>query len=568
MEWIRIHPMIANWPGGGPPPTFDISADENGSVVVELAWDPQALAAPSTGYVPLRYYNSGSAYNVTYTADGGASRNLSIPAQNIQLVGNRASWSIPQGLWDAYIQESLKTISHTPATTFSGNLYYRVRGTAPGAGQAIIWPSDSSLTGGFASAAPHIGILRISASPSSQVVPDQAAVAAMGGIPGLVPNLFSMLLTTMWNALPESDPGRQVLVRIFAHEAFQAANLSTRAAMLKLWLFAGPTARLHLVQLLDRRTVTGSNITVPIVSKTDLRGAKTLAENLLALLDITPHPDLVGVIAKEQLLDDVITEILDPNGQVNQGAAGTCSPTSLQTLLITINPAEYARLQTGWLSASARSTLANNQVADVPAGVLKIAHYATVVGQPFLVRTFSELAFQTSILKYAQGSSFPALTGTPQNINKIFQATINGGLSSDQTKRALDGIFNVNFTTHYIAYPINSGNAAWTGAQVAIRDGFVHDLPGRQQQMLFAMFWSKPYDFGHVLMGMRRDGGRIFYKNPQYPGSHPSPGITQGGNGSNPPRRFEDPSQSSESISETDLASWIKGYWVPDMAIL
>ena len=568
MEWIRIHPMIANWPGGGPPPTFDISADENGSVVVELAWDPQALAAPSAGYVPLRYYNSGSAYNVTYTADGGASRNLSIPAQNIQLVGNRTSWTIPQGLWDAYLQESLKTISHTPATTFSGNLYYRVRGTAPGAGQALIWPSDSFLTGGFASAAPHIGILRISASPSSQVVPDQAAVAAMGGIPGLVPNLFSMLLTAMWNALPESDPGRQVLVRIFAHEAFQAANLSTRAAMLKLWLFAGPTARLHLVQLLDRRTVTGSNITTPIVSKTDLRGAKTLAENLLALLDITPHPDLVGVIAKEQLLDDVITEILDPNGQVNQGAAGTCSPTSLQTLLITINPAEYARLQLGWLSASARSTLANNQVADVPAGVLKIAHYATVAGQPFLVRTFSELAFQTSILKYAQGSSFPALTGTPQNINKIFQATINGGLSSDQTKRALDGIFNVNFTTHYISFPVNLGNAAWTSAQVAIRDGFVSDLPGRQQQLLLAMFWSKPYNFGHVVMGMRRGGGRIFYKNPQYPGSHPSPGITQGGNGSNPPRRFEDPSQSSESISETDLATWIKGYWVPDMAIL
>ena len=568
MEWIRIHPMIANWPGGGPPPVFDISADENGSAVVELAWDPQALAAPSAGYVPLRYYNSGSAYSVTYTASGGAKRSLNVPAQNIQLVGNRASWTIPQDLWDAYLQESLKTISSTPATTFSGNLYFRVRGTPAGATHSSIWPDDSSITGRFASAAPHIGILRVSASPSSQVVPDQAAVTAMGGIPGLMPNLYSMLLTTMWNALPESDRDRQTLVRIFAHEAFQAATLSTRAAMLKLWLFTGFASRLNLVQLLDRRTVIGTNITIPILSKTDLRGGKTLADNLLALLDISPHPDLLTVTTKEHLLDDVITEILDPNGQVNQGAAGTCSPTSLQTLLITINPAEYARLQIGWLSAAGRSILANNQVADVPVGALKIAHYATVAGQPFLVRTFSELAFQTSILKYAQGSSFPALTGTPQNINQIFQATINGGLSSDQTKRALDGIFNVNFTTHYISFPANSGNASWKSAQVAIRDGFAQDLPGREQQMLFAMFWSQPYNFGHVVMGMRRDGGRIFYKNPQYPGSHPSPGITQGGNGTNPPRRFEDPSQSAESISEADLADWIKGYWVPDTAIL
>jgi hypothetical protein len=567
MDWVRIHPMIANWPGGGPPPTFDISADENGTAVVELAWDPQALAAPSAGYVPLRYYNSGSAYNVTYTADGGASRNLSVPAQNIQLSGNRAAWTIPQALWDAYIQESLKTLNRPPTTTFARNLYYRVRATAPGASQATIWPSNAALAGQFASAAPHIGILPISASPSSQVAPDQAAVAAMGGLP-FMPTFWSDLLLSLWRSLPESDPNRQVLVRIFAHQAFQGASLATRAAMLKLWLIAGPTARGRLPQLLDRNAVVGSNVIMPIISKTDLRGGKTLVENLLDLQSITPHPDLSSVTVKEHLLDDVITEILDPNGQVNQGAAGTCSPTSLQTLLITINPAEYARLQVGWLSSAGQATLANNAIADVPVSVFKIANYANVAGQPFLMRTFSELAFQTAILKYAQGSSFPAFTGTPQNINQIFQATIAGGLSSDQTKRALDGIFNVNFTTRYISYPINQTNASWTAAQVAIRDGLVRDLPGRQQQTLMAMFWSQPYNFGHVLMGVRRDGGRIFFKNPQYPGSNPTPGIAQGGNGTNPPRRYEDPSQSLESISEADLATWIKGYWTPDTAIL
>ena len=58
------------------------------------------------------------------------------------------------------------------------------------------------------------------------------------------------------------------------------------------------------------------------------------------------------------------------------------------------------------------------------------------------------------------------------------------------------------------------------------------------------MYWSQPYQFGHAVMGVRRDGGRIFYKNPQYAGSNPQPGTVQGGLNTNPPRRYEDPTQS------------------------
>jgi hypothetical protein len=367
-----------------------------------------------------------------------------------------------------------------------------------------------------------------------------------------------------------------VLDQIFNHPAFQGANVATRAALLKLWLFAGREARVRLTHLLDRNAVVGSNVLMPIISKTDLRGGKSLAENLVALLDITPHPDLNRVVSKEDLLDQVIMEILDPNGQINQGgvnphnqaSTGTCSPTSMQTLLITINPAEYVRLQKGWLSASGQVTLANGGMADVPVGILRSANYMNIAGQPFKMRTFSELAFQASILKFAKGVNFPALTGTPQNINQIFQATVATGLASNETQRALSAIFTTNFTTHYVSLPANSGNAAWTGAQQTIRNDFLADLPFRQQQMLVAMFWGPAYQGGHVVMAIRRDGGRIFFKNPLYPGSHPAPGIAQGGNGTNPPRRYEDPSQSLESISEADLATWIKGYWVPDSAII
>src|SRR5204863_4012716 len=133
---------------------------------------------------------------------------------------------------------------------------------------------------------------------------------------------------------------------------------AARAALLKLWLFAGPAARARLPQLLDRTVVAGNGQLQPVVDKVDLRGGKSLVDNLLDLLTVAPHPDLVTVLTKEQLVDDVITEILDPNGQIDEAVGGTCSPTAVQALLIAANPAEYARLQVGFLGAGGTATLA------------------------------------------------------------------------------------------------------------------------------------------------------------------------------------------------------------------
>jgi hypothetical protein len=574
MDWVRIHPMIANWPGGGGSPTFTISADENGSAVVELAFDPQTLLAPASYQNPLRYYGSDVAFNETLRNADGSTHTVSIPAQTIQLVGNRATWAIPADLWDAYVQESLKTLNTPPTTTFARNIYYRVRVTPHGSSTALAWPPDAALTSADSARAPHIGILPISATPSSQVVPDMEAVRAMGG-PPFVPDLFSTMLLAFWRGLPESSPYRQALVTIFAHQVFREADLATRAKILKLWLFAGKGGARQLPRLLDRQAVVGSNLTQPIISKVALRGGKTLIDNLLDLLTITPHKDLAGVMTSEQLLDDVITEILDPNGQVNQGAAGTCSPTSIQTLLITINPSEYARLMVGLLSSSGAATLANGASVSVPPLIFAAAKYGTN-GAAFLVRTNSELAFQAALLKFAQGSRFPSLSGSPLNIFQAFQATIAGGLYHNETKRALDALFGVNFTTHEIPWPPQPAQAAFQASQRAIRDGFVSDLPMRQQQMVLAMFWGAPYanpsppGGAHAVLAVRREAGagRVFYKNPQYPGSTPPSWAVLGGTSANPPRRYEDPTQALESIADGDLLTWIYAYFVPDAAII
>ena len=140
----------------------------------------------------------------------------------------------------------------------------------------------------------------------------------------------------------------------------------------------------------------GSDLTVPVIQKQALKGGKTLVPLLLDLLSIRIHPDL-GVFTREDLVDDVLQEILDPSGQINQGLAGTCVPTSIQTMLITVNPAEYVRLQVGWLSAEGKAELANGATADVPPGIFQITRYNTtpnVSNAGFWFRTYAEMAFQ------------------------------------------------------------------------------------------------------------------------------------------------------------------------------
>jgi hypothetical protein len=586
MTWVRMYPFITNWPGGGGPPVFEVNSDENGSAVIELSWDPQALVFPASYPDPMRYYASGQPFNASVKrASGGGTLAVSVPAQTITLAGNRATWTMPAALWAGYVEESLKTIGTPPATTFSGNLYYRVRLLPPGGSTATLWPSDAVLNGPSASAAPHIGILPMSATAQSQVLPDEAAVNGLGGLPGF-PDLWTSVVRGIWRNSPETDPVRMSLAAVFAHQTFKAASPATRTDLLRLWLVAGKS-REQLPVLLSRQVVTGSGVTTPIIEKTAYKGGKKLVQQLLALNTIAPHPDL-GATTREQVLHDVLTEILDPNGQVNQGGAGLCVPTSIQAFLIHVNPAEYARLQVGWLSTAASAELADGTTATVPPGIFQLARYATSVlptggtfsatNTGFLFRTFSEMAFQGAIMKAGQGAAFPAADGTEATTQRIFRHVYLGGLGSAETKRAMDGLFGATFALSAVAWPPSAGLPA---TQQAIQTAFLADLVNRQQQVLFTMYWGNPpstpvppgavastFFTTHALLGIRREGGRVFFKNPQYAGSAPAPSAVAGGNNVNPPRRYEDPRSSLESITESDLRQWIYWYLVPDKALI
>lgn len=588
MGWVRIHPFIPNWPGGGDPPVFEINSNENGEAVVELAWDPQALLHPAKYLDLLRYYSSADGISGTMTRDRGGSMTVNVPGERITLNANRATWVMPKALWEAYVEESLKTLNSPPTSTFSRNLYYRVSVTPPGGSKAEIWPPDHALGAqrvtlpppddsgvidkASAMAAPHIGILALSASAVSRVIPDAAAVQAMGGIPGF-PKLWGTILTTIWNKLPESDPSRMSLAAVFAHPEFRRFTVAERGDVLRLWLFSSKI-RKDIPVLLSRQAITGSAVQTPVLKKMALKGGKTLLSLLLDLLTVHIHPDLV-VMTREELVADVLHEVLDPNGRVNQGAAGTCVPTSIQTMMITVNPAEYVRLQLGWLSSEAKAELANGSIVALPRGILQIARYAqpgAPGGTGFYARNYAELAFQGAAIKFAHAGSFPADTGDETSAKAMFTYVHKNGLLPDQTKRLLEALFAVTFTGSAVA-PTNSSTTA--SIQSTIADGLFAALPAKQQQVLVATYWGVPpwgppptgQSYGaHAVLALRHEGGRLFFKNPQYAGSLPS--GTDGGTASNPPRRYENVASTLESIADADLRKWIFWYFTPDTAII
>lgn len=552
LTWVLIRSQLNNWTESDSPPAFEIFANENGRAIVELAFGSQDIpnAPQRDPATPLRYYHTGEKLeNVSISNADGSTRTLNVDEQDIRLTGNRATWTMPQDLWDAYREELRKARLSPPQSEMRRMLYYRVRFEPMGGTSAIVWPSDDSFN-----ASPlnnRMGIIASSSAPSTQVPPDQAAIQAMPR--------HANELDFIWRNRPANDPDRQSLEAIFGHRFFtNHIETEIRGKILTLWVQAGP-ARQRLFTMLDRQFRTASGLEMTVLKQPCIKDNIMLIDHLLELVDIVPHPDMSGVRVAEHLVDDVLREILDPNGQVNQGLAGTCAPTAIQTLLINQNAAEYARLMRGWLSVGRAATLANNDVVEPPVAIFRAARYAGPHSQAFYVRTNAELAFQAAVLKYAQGNQFPnydpdAPPNSARGINTVFQATLRGGLDFDQIKRALDGLFNALFDKNVESAPSDS-----------LRNRFLTDLQANSDALLTVLHWGQPPsapDTGlHAVLSTRHEASRTFFKNPQYAGSTPPSNMQQNGSATNPPRRTDDPSQTLESMGDDDLSGWIRGYY-------
>jgi hypothetical protein len=225
--------------------------------------------------------------------------------------------------------------------------------------------------------------------------------------------------------------------------------------------------------------------------------------------------------------------------------------------MINVNASEYVRLQRGLLSVAGKATMANNQELEIPPGIFQTVRYGSAQNSAFFVRTNSELAFQSAVLKYAKGSAFPtydpnASPNDANGINTVFQRVVSEGLNAAESERALEALLGRNFDT------VSGGPSA------AVRNQFLAALTASRVPMLLVLNWRKPpadpTSKLQAVLALRAEGGRIFFKNPQYAGSRPPNGALPNASAMDPPRRYDDPTQCLESIGDNDLSSWIKWY--------
>ena len=548
--WVRIRPTFYNWTVADTPPSFEIFANENGRAIIELAWGSQDIPNPPVfdPAEPLRYYQTGEPIDVTVVQADGTNLAIQLDEQIIQLVDNKATWTMPQVLWDGYRQELRKGGQTPPASQMQPMIYYRVRFEPTGAGSPVVWPNDDSFRSPLNN---RMGIIGLNAAPSTQVRPDQQAVDAM-------PRLKQQL-EDLWEVLPPTHPDHAALMAIFTHRLFtNHIETEIRGKILSLWMLAGPARqRLHL--LIERMHRNDNGLEMTVFKQRCLRDNTMLIDHLLALSNIVPHPEIPGMQVSEQILDDVLNEILDPNGQGNQGDARVGVPSAIQTLLINANAAEYVRLLRGLLSPQAATTLANGDAVTLPAGIYRAILHAGAQGDPFLVRTNSECAFQTAVMAKALGSRFPTIDpaappNAPQGANTALQRIMNDTLSDTQIEGVLGALLN------------RRHRANTADPSERLRNEFIAALEASGVPVLTHLCWNAP--FGQTgakeqaVVALRTEGGRVFFKNPRYAGSEPfAATLTVNSSATLPPRRHDDPLQALESIGSDDLAAWLTGYF-------
>ncbi|MCA2979428.1 MAG: hypothetical protein INH37_14210 [Myxococcaceae bacterium] len=133
-----------------------------------------------------------------------------------------------------------------------------------------------------------------------------------------------------------------VVAGITGSEAFAAMSHAERAQLATVLSRLDDPGLAVLGSMVER--------TPEALKSTDSAG-HTLLSNLAALASQPLHASLAGHTSTEELLEGVLTDVMNPN-RIEQGTAATCTVASMQFELVADEPAEYARLMAGLAGAS------------------------------------------------------------------------------------------------------------------------------------------------------------------------------------------------------------------------
>lgn len=533
MRWVHVHTHFDVWAANGPAPTFCITSDDDGVAFIEIAKTPELLYRPVSDPSDL--------WNVFFSAEG--SSDGSVAATEIRLRQGRADYTLPDAVWQQMRRVALA------GNEGDRRLYYRVK-ARPRNTTSQAWAShtDTDVQTGQV---PFLLVEPISGDLSSDApVDDAAAIAHV--------DLFTRLWLAVIQLLGRGDRDYHALQTLLAHPTYRDADAEHRGRVLELFVRSGSHGRRRFEQLLDLRVQTGSNLTTPSLFYRDERNEGTTLDHLLALWDIVLDRRIS--VALSEVIYEVIQELIDPPGQINQGAAGTCAATSIQCYTVLRNPAEYARWCRYLLDRrqNHQVRLANNEIMRANPEAFDVATWRTMLrrqGRPettvrreFFGRTYSERAIQAAIMDYA---NYRHRYDPEQDQYVHWLGQVYGsGLWEFEISRALEGIFNQAWKFDFGGGRLSAPNRARVSRNVMtyLQQG----LP-----VVMTLKWGSA---AHAVLGLRVENGRVIFRNPQYRGSYPIGGVSDGSSLTQPNRRIHNLARAEESMSLADLQQDLRGF--------
>ncbi len=200
-----------------------------------------------------------------------------------------------------------------------------------------------------------------------------------------LPPVEQRRLKTLYNAaIPTGEVPAHTIRKDFANPT--KAELEAEAAAQSRFqtIQQGQSNRSSLMQLLQDGKL----------AQTDTQG-KTLLANLDSLRTQTFARDGQHRLDGAQVYSEVLKQTAEP-GNINQGARGTCTVTTMEHLQASREPAEYVRVMAGLTSAGGSVKLRNGETLTRDSGL---------VAPDDSGRTSASRVYQASMMEYANGAN-------------------------------------------------------------------------------------------------------------------------------------------------------------------
>jgi peptidoglycan hydrolase-like protein with peptidoglycan-binding domain/LysM repeat protein len=355
------------------------------------------------------------------------------------------------------------------------------------------------------------------------------------------------------------------LDRLVRHDQFGRMGTENQRMTLNVFENTTPAGRTALMGTLNR-TINGQ----PALLSRGEGSTGTLLSQMNRLsttnLDARLQDNAGQPINRSRVTEQLLQEVADPSGNINQGNRGTCTVTSMSRDLAARNPAEYARIVTD-LSTTGTSRLANGDNISVPPDAWRPDNGSRSHGERLIQSSLMQYATPGTAYRNSAGPGADGINGTPDDgLDQHAGRNQAAGLVPSEEQRVLNGLYGRN-------YDIYTGSANFRDDRVDRMQRVREELAAGRGPVHVDLGWG-PGGHAVEVTGVTPDG-RVMIRNPWgrdvgpdfVPGSNPPQRTVNGTAGNNtnagPLRRTEDQAHGMESMSVDDFQNACRQVYVP-----